>query len=166
MTRSLARLGRDRGGPSRPTTLEQAAPAAAEHSTPGCDDRRETARARSPGLGRQSVGEEKERLAELFLRAQGLSVITRNHRCRYGEIDLVMRDAGVLAFVEVRYRRSNRFGGPAETVDKRKQRRLIAAAGHYLQSHPCTLPCRFDVVAISGQNQIQWIKHAFGLESR
>lgn len=95
---------------------------------------------------------------------RGLRLIGRNHRCRFGELDLVMRDGAVLVFVEVRYRRSTRFGGPAETVDPRKQRRLAAAAADYLQKHPSMLPCRFDVVAISGgQDRIEWLKNAFSL---
>ncbi len=108
-----------------------------------------------------AIGLDKERLAESYLTGQTLRLVTRNHRCRFGEIDLIMRDGAVLVFVEVRYRRSERFGSAAETVDARKQRRLVAAARHYLLSHPSTLPCRFDVVAISGQDRIQWIKNAF-----
>ena len=72
-----------------------------------------------------------------------------------------MGDGTTLVFVEVRYRGSSRFGSPAETVDRHKQRRLAAAASHYLQAHPSVLPCRFDVIAISGQDQIQWFKDAF-----
>ncbi|GAB0147490.1 MULTISPECIES: YraN family protein [Marichromatium] len=111
------------------------------------------------------LGAAKERLAERYLRARGLTTEARNHRCRYGEIDLVMRDGDTLVFVEVRYRRSERYGSPAATVDARKQRRLAAAAAHYLQRHPTMLCCRFDVVAISGQDQIQWVKHAFSLDA-
>jgi putative endonuclease len=112
-----------------------------------------------------SIGKEMERLAESFLTRQGLRCIARNHRCRYGEIDLILRDTATLVFVEVRFRRSTQYGSPADTVDQRKQRRLIAAASHYLQVHPSVLPCRFDVVAISGQNQIQWIQNAFTVNS-
>lgn len=115
---------------------------------PGADDRR-------------ALGAEKERLAERFLAARGLRLVARNHRCRYGEIDLVMRDAGILVFVEVRFRRSSRFGTPVETVDRHKQRRLIAAAQHYLSVHPCALPCRFDVLGIGGRDEIQWVRDAF-----
>lgn len=118
---------------------------------------------RPPTTG--AVGAEKERLAESFLTNQGLRLVARNHRCRYGEIDLIMREASILVFVEVRFRRSTRFGSPAETVDARKQRRLIATAKHYLQAHPTPCACRFDVVAIDGQHHIQWIKHAFTLDS-
>lgn len=111
------------------------------------------------------IGAEKERLAESFLLDQGLRLVARNHRCRYGELDLIMRDAAVLVFVEVRFRRSTHFGSPAATVDARKQRRLITTAKHYLQAHPTPLACRFDVIAMSGDNQIEWIKHAFTLDS-
>ena len=107
------------------------------------------------------VGDEKERLAARYLQDQGLHLLERNHRCRFGEIDLIMGDEGCLVFVEVRYRRSSRFGRPEQTVDTHKQRRLCAAAYHYLQVHPTVLPCRFDVVAIGAQDQIQWFKNAF-----
>jgi putative endonuclease len=116
---------------------------------------------RSP---RQTVGAEKERLARAFLERQGLRLVTGNYRCRRGEIDLVMRDGGVLVFVEVRYRSTDLFGTPAETVGMRKQRRLVAAAAHYLQRHCSSLPCRFDVLAIGDQGRIDWIRDAFHAE--
>jgi putative endonuclease len=112
----------------------------------------------------KAVGGDKERLACDFLQENGLKLLKRNFRCRRGEIDLVMRETGVLVFVEVRYRASNRFGTPAETVDIRKQRKLTAAAALYLQNHPSNLPCRFDVIAISGTNRIDWIRHAFNVD--
>jgi putative endonuclease len=107
------------------------------------------------------VGRDKEQLAADYLVRQGLKTIARNHRCRFGEIDLIMRDGKALAFVEVRYRASTRFGTPAETVTVAKQRRLAAAAADYLRSQPSMLPCRFDVVAIGDHDQIEWIKDAF-----
>ena len=120
-----------------------------------------------------AVGEDKERLAAAFLTARGLRLIARNHRCRYGELDLIMAegeadgaaDGGSLVFVEVRYRADSRFGRPEQTVDPHKQRRLMAAAQHYLQTHPSTLPCRFDVVAIGAGDRIQWFQNAFSAES-
>ncbi|QIK38387.1 YraN family protein [Caldichromatium japonicum] len=112
---------------------------------------------------RRIFGQQKELLAESFLLAQGLVLIARNHRCRFGEIDLVMRDAAVLVFVEVRYRRSAQFGGAAASVDTHKQQRLIQAARDYLMRHPTSLACRFDVVAIGPKDEIQWIKQAFSL---
>ncbi len=112
---------------------------------------------------RRALGQRKERLAESFLIAQGLRSVARNHRCRFGEIDLVMREQDTLVFVEVRYRRSNRFGGAAASVDTHKQHRLIQAARDYLMRHPTPLACRFDVVAIGAADEIQWIRQAFSL---
>ncbi len=120
-----------------------------------------------PRLGGKTtkiIGAEKEILARTYLERQGLRPVARNYRCRLGEIDLVMRDADTLVFVEVRFRASTRFGSPAETVDRRKQRRLAATAEIYLQQHPNALPCRFDVVAISGNDRIDWIRNAFYVE--
>lgn len=111
----------------------------------------------------RAIGAAKERLAEAFLIARGLRLVARNQHSRFGEIDLVMREETVLVFVEVRYRRSTRFGTPAATVDARKQQRLILAARHYLHTHPTQLACRFDVVAIGAQDDIQWIRQAFTL---
>lgn len=111
-----------------------------------------------------SVGGDKERLAGAFLERHGLRLVTRNYRCRRGEIDLVMREADTLVFVEVRFRASDRFGTPAESVDAHKQRRLAAAAAHFLQHHPSTLPCRFDVLAVSGNDRIDWIRDAFHVD--
>lgn len=119
---------------------------------------------RLPGRSRAEIGDDKERLARSYLERRGLSLLARNYRCRRGEIDLVMRECDTLVFVEVRFRASNRFGTPAETVDLRKQRRLAAAAAHYLQHHPSPLPCRFDVLAVSGGDRIDWIRDAFQAE--
>jgi len=114
--------------------------------------------------GPTRIGEDKERLACSYLEGRGLRLLERNYRSRRGEIDLVMREADTLVFVEVRFRASTRFGTPAETIDIHKQRRLAAAAAHYLQRKPTNLPCRFDVVALSGTSRIDWIRDAFNVE--
>ena len=77
-----------------------------------------------------------------------------------------MRDGELLVFVEVRFRGRADYGSPSESVDARKQRRLVLGARHYLQSHPQSVQrnARFDVVLIGGdrkQPAVEWIRNAF-----
>lgn len=99
-----------------------------------------------------TTGQESERLAEQYLLARGLTLVGRNYRCKVGEIDLIMRDREHLVFVEVRFRKNSCFGSASETIDSRKQQKVIRAAQHYLQTTwRGPLPaCRFDVIAIQG----------------
>lgn len=114
-------------------------------------------------IDRLAIGKTTERQAESWLRRAGLKSVTRNYRCRGGEIDLVMQDDDILVFVEVRYRRDARFGGPIASIDARKQRRLCVAAAHYLQANQWDGPCRFDVIGLQGDGQApEWIRDAFG----
>lgn len=103
-----------------------------------------------------------ETLAASFLLAQGLVIAHRNYHCRFGEIDLIARDGNTLVFVEVRQRRSEHFGGAAESITAAKRARLLAAARHFLARQRNVPPCRFDAVLIRGQEQrIEWIRNAF-----
>lgn len=122
-------------------------------------------RATSP---RQLQGREAEARALAHLRAAGLTQLTQNYRCRYGEIDLVMREGSTLVFVEVRERRNTRFGSAAASVTRQKQEKIIATAQHFLQHHANLqqLAARFDVVALNTGNSstpIEWLKAAFTL---
>jgi putative endonuclease len=107
------------------------------------------------------TGKKAEDVACSFLQRNGLTLLERNYHCRYGEIDLIMLDSNTLVFVEVRYRSSTKFGSAAESVDSNKQRKLVFTANHYLQKHPTNQPTRFDVVALSPQQQPEWITNAF-----
>lgn len=115
----------------------------------------------------QRLGESAEQHAAAFLASKGLSLISRNFRCRRGEIDLVMTDGETLVFVEVRLRRNTRFATPLATVDQRKQRKLMLTAAVFLKIHPQlrNQRCRFDVIAYDGDSQAsaepRWIKQAF-----
>ena len=91
-------------------------------------------------------------------------MLARNYRCRLGEIDIVMCDGPEPVLVEVRYRGSEGSGGPGASVDQHKQRRLAAAAAHYLQRAGDDLPARFDVVAVHRGPRIEWIRNAFEVE--
>jgi putative endonuclease len=109
-------------------------------------------------------GREAETRAWQYLESRGLRLLQRNYRSRRGEIDLVLQDQDSLVFVEVRFRRESRFGSGAESVDWRKQSKLIACAQHYLQNHPgiARQPCRFDVISVGGpEESIEWIRNAF-----
>lgn len=113
---------------------------------------------------RRQRGAAVEAAACEYLRAAGLQPVAANARYRGGELDLVMRDGNSLVFVEVRYRRSNAFGGGAASIDARKRQRLVRAAQLFLAAHPAlaNLPCRFDVVEAEGDPpQLRWIRDAF-----
>lgn len=111
----------------------------------------------------QRIGEQAEQLALQHLRRAGLSLIERNYRCRHGEVDLIMDDGETVVFVEVRFRRNQRYGGAVASVDHHKQRRLITTAQHFLQTHRRLQqrPARFDLVAITEPNALEWIQNAF-----
>ncbi|MEP7061181.1 MAG: YraN family protein [Betaproteobacteria bacterium] len=93
-----------------------------------------------------TAGADAESLAAAFLVAQGLSIVARNVRSRFGEIDLVARDGDTLVFVEVRLRSGQAFGGAATSITRAKQARLVAAARIYLANLRREPPCRFDAV--------------------
>jgi putative endonuclease len=107
-------------------------------------------------------GRDAEDAALAYLQRHGMALVQRNYRCRFGEIDLVMRDGGMLVFVEVRYRASRAFGGAAASITPGKQDRLLAAARHFLARHHDAPACRFDAVLLNGDGRIDWIKNAFG----
>jgi len=112
-----------------------------------------------------TVGKTAERQALAFLLSEGLRLVSRNFRCRGGEIDLVMLHHGYLVFVEVRYRQSTQFLMPALTVDLHKQRKILRTAAMFLARHNrfAQHTVRFDVVAITGarQRRTQWLQDAF-----
>ena len=105
-----------------------------------------------------SRGQEAEAQAAAFLVAQRLTIVTRNWRCKVGELDLICRDGDTLVFVEVRQRSSGIFGGAAASITAAKRAKLRAAAQYYLQTLRTTPPCRFDAVCIEG-TQINWWKN-------
>jgi putative endonuclease len=109
--------------------------------------------------GKQQQGQRWEQAAQAWLERRGLRLVEANFRCKAGEIDLVMRDGAELVFVEVRQRADRRHGGAAASITPAKLRRLVRAAEYYLLRFPHTPPCRFDVVAIDG-DQFDWLRNA------
>lgn len=112
-------------------------------------------------FSRNKQGAAAENLAAQYLQEQGLRLLERNYRVRGGEIDLIAQEGETLVFVEVRLRRSQRFGGAAASVDIHKQTKLLLAAQHYLRGRD--LPCRFDVLLLDEIDaaRIDWIQNAF-----
>jgi putative endonuclease len=117
-------------------------------------------------LARQAVGAYGERLAAQHLIESGLRVEARNWRCSLGEVDIIAWDGDTLVFCEVKTRRSDRFGTPAEAVVAAKARRLRRLAAHWLHTnevHPRDV--RFDVIEViappRGAARVAQIKGAF-----
>lgn len=116
---------------------------------------------------RQESGQRAEELAAQFLRRQGLQILQRNYRRRFGELDIVARGEGMLVVAEVRSRATAAYGGAAASVGWRKRQRITRAASALLQQHPefARLAVRFDVLIVSDplspRPRIEWLRHAF-----
>jgi putative endonuclease len=96
------------------------------------------------------------------LQRAGLKLVERNYRCRFGEIDLIVREGSTLVFVEVRMRTSERFGGAAASITSAKRAKLLRTARHYLAGIARAPQCRFDALLVNGRNySIEWLKNAF-----
>ncbi|HWU97192.1 MAG TPA: YraN family protein [Oxalicibacterium sp.] len=114
---------------------------------------------RRPRTEKQIAGQLGEDAALSYLQQRGLVLVERNFLCKGGELDLVMQEGDVLVFVEVRKRADRSHGGAAASVTPAKQKRLTTAAHHYLQRYRMPPACRFDVVAIDG-DETSWIRNA------
>ncbi len=113
-------------------------------------------------LSKNNAGLEAEKLAATFLANNGLKLLMQNYHCRFGEIDLIMKDAKTLVFVEVRLRSNRKFGSAGASITPQKQQKLIAAAQHYLQQYG-DCECRFDAILMHKVDlqQIEWVRNAF-----
>lgn len=98
--------------------------------------------------GKRELGDWGEDRAVLFLRLHGYAIVERNYRCRQGEIDIIARKRGVIAFIEVKLRKNAEHGEAKEFVTYAKQRRILTAAQIWLASNDIDLQPRFDVIEI------------------
>lgn len=112
---------------------------------------------------KRAVGTRYEAQAAAYLEGQGYEVVAKNYRTPYAEIDLILRKDSMWIFCEVKYRKDQRYGGPLEAVDDRKQNRISHAALHFYarNGYNQQMSCRFDVVAIYGDDSICHIENAF-----
>jgi putative endonuclease len=100
-------------------------------------------------VSNQETGQLGEKLASAYLRKHGYKIIETNYRCAHGEIDILARHKHTLVFIEVKCRRNRDFGLPVEAVTAGKQKKMVAAALYYLQTHPQENEnWRIDVVSI------------------
>ena len=117
-------------------------------------------------INENNKGFDAEKLAAIFLVSNGLKLVVQNYHCRFGEIDLIMKDASTLVFVEVRLRSNAKFGSAGASITLQKQQKLIAAAQHYLQQHGQSHgnpACRFDAILMNKADlqHIEWVRNAF-----
>lgn len=113
---------------------------------------------------KRKVGSKYEDIAIDNLISKGYIIVTRNYRCRIGEIDVIAKENGYLTFIEVKYRSSTKTGYPHEAINKYKVNKIINTAKYYMLTNNISFdtPCRFDVVTILDQ-EVTIIKNAFEL---
>ena len=113
-------------------------------------------------MNKRQTGGLYEAKAAAWLEEQGLVIVARNFRCRFGEIDLIARHQDYLVFVEVKYRKSAAAGHPAEAVTFAKQKTICKVAEYYCMMHDVEADqaVRYDVVGICGVD-IDWYPNAF-----
>ncbi len=110
---------------------------------------------------KRAIGKRYEEIAMEYLQSKSYEILATNFRCKRGEVDLIARCEDVLVFCEVKYRKNSRVGHPLESVDIRKQRRIIECAKVFLGKTDCqNYSFRFDVISILG-SEILHIENAF-----
>ena len=115
-------------------------------------------------MSTKQIGYSAEQKALEYLIGQGLKLVSHNYSCRFGEIDLIMRDKSFLVFIEVRARSNMSFGGGITSITYAKRQKIIKTTSHYLIKHQLQdkFPMRFDVLSIDGiSGSITWLKDAF-----
>ena len=116
------------------------------------------------------LGERGEALAWNFLVKRGYTLLEKNYRTRFGEVDVIARKDGSLVFLEIKTRRNHDYGTPEEAVDWRKRQKLARVAQSYLQAKRLeNQAARFDVLSVNwdGRQEPQFLllEDAFSLET-
>ena len=113
-------------------------------------------------MNTRKKGAAYEQVAAAYLQNHGVRILERNYRNRRGEIDLIGKDGEYTIFIEVKYRKDDEKGSPAEAVNFAKQKTICKVADYYRMTHGMGefSAVRYDVVAIEGEI-ITWYKNAF-----
>ena len=104
-------------------------------------------------------GQISEDRAAAYLMARGYTIRDRNWRVGHKEIDIIAQKDGVIVFIEVKARKSDRYGDAIEAVNDQKIRKLVTAAHAYVRYHRIDLPTRFDIISITGEPGRQTVEH-------
>lgn len=115
----------------------------------------------SQDLHKKILGRKGERLAEEFVKRQGMKILKRNYRTPFGEADLIAKDGDEIVFIEVKTRTSSAYGEPKEAVGKTKQERYQKIALFYGTKQKQEPNARFDVAEVYGDGRVEYIKNAF-----
>ncbi len=103
------------------------------------------------GMYNKITGQCGEDVAAALLKKKGCKIIERNFKCKTGEIDIIAKDKENLIFVEVKTRRNDKFGTPAEAVTYYKKQNIVKTAKMYLLKNPTDLNIRFDIIEVYGE---------------
>lgn len=110
----------------------------------------------------RAIGAKYEELVTDYLVKRGMTILENNFRSRYSEIDIIAKDEDTYVFCEVKYRSSNRYGTGFDAVNLHKQHKISSAAMLYCVKNNITdRPCRFDVIAVDKEGNIEHIENAF-----
>ncbi len=117
---------------------------------------------KSLSANKRQIGTSYEIKAEDYLREKGYKILETNYRNRSGEIDIIAKQGEYFCFIEVKYRATNEYGNPLESVDFRKQNQIRKVAMYYLMKNKLSewTPCRFDVIAFEGEKMTH-VENAF-----
>ncbi|MDO5089550.1 MAG: YraN family protein [Leptotrichiaceae bacterium] len=115
---------------------------------------------------KREIGFKYEEMAKKFMERENLLFITKNYYTRYGEIDLIFFEefSETLVFVEVKYRKKSIYGEAAETVNVKKQEKILLTSQVYIMENEWKGNIRYDIIGITEnkfKNNINWIKNAF-----
>ena len=112
---------------------------------------------------KRQIGTDYETVAAEYLKQKGYTILRRNYRNPYGEIDIIAKDGETIVFCEIKYRGGKGYGDPLEAVDIRKQRRISKVALYYTAAweNAGNVFYRFDVIGIYGDGRVEHIENAF-----
>ena len=107
-------------------------------------------------------GKDGEEKACNYLKSKKYKILEKNYRCLYGEIDIIAKYNNTIVIIEVKYRKSAKFGKGYEAVNYTKQQKIIKTLQYYINEKNVKMPVRFDVISID-DNEITHIENAFGV---